>query len=287
MYVINEVLKKEKLSRNNNIALNYAIQQLYMRPIEYVDRNGVRKTHHPFNYDFEDYMGDSAYSKQFVSKLLVTGKGQCHSMPLLYEILALEIGANASIAYSPEHSYIVFPDADNNFYNFECTSACFPSYSFIMSSGYISKEAVKSGIYTVPTTLKETIANQLNDLATQQFYQLQAVNDFQLKCGKRTLEFYPNDIMALMVVSNYQTAKTDAALCYAHYPAPKDVPNIPELKKEFTDRDNLYNYMDNLGYTPIPQEEYNEWLKAMRLERAKQESEEIQKVIYMKAKMQN
>lgn len=287
VYVINQIIKKEKLSLENNVALNYAIQQLYTKPIKYIDRNGINKIHQPLNYDFNDYAGDLDYSKQFVSKLLYTGKGQCHSMPLLYLILANEIGAKANLAYSPNHSYIAFPDNENNFYNFECTSACFPSYSFIMSSGYISNEAIKSGIYTVPTSLKETIANQLNDLGTQQLFQYKGIDDFQLNCAKRTLEIYPNNIMALQTISNYQSAKTEAATCYAGWPNAKDIPNIPELKLEFDNRNNLYDYMDNLGYTTMPNNEYNSWLEAIKLQKAKQESEEIKKQILIKAKLQN
>jgi hypothetical protein len=287
VYIINQIIKKENLSKQNNVALNYAIQQLYLKPIKYIDKNGIAKIHQPLKYDFNDYSGDLDYSKQFVSKLLYTGKGQCHSMPLLYLILANEIGAKANLAYSPNHSYIAFPDNENNFYNFECTSACFPSYSFIMSSGYITNEAIKSGIYTVPTSLKETIANQLNDLGSQQLFQYKGIDDFQLKCAKRTLEIYPNNIMALMTISNYQSAKTEAATCYAGWPPVKDIPNIPELKTEFDNRNNLYDYMDNLGYTPIPNNEYNSWLEAIKLQKAKQESEEIKKQILVKAKLQN
>ncbi len=287
VYIINQIIAREKLSQNNNVALNYAIQQLYLKPIKYNDKNGIAKIHQPLKYDFKDYAGDLDYSKQFVSKLLFTGKGQCHSMPLLYLILANEIGAKANLAYSPSHSYIAFPDNENNFYNFECTSACFPSYSFIMSSGYINNEAIKSGIYTVPISLKETIANQLNDMGTQQLFQYKGIDDFQLNCAKRTLEIYPNNIMALQTISNYQSAKTEAATCYAGWPLVKDIPNIPELKTEYDNRNNLYDYMDNLGYAPIPSNEYNSWLEAIKLQKAKQESEEIKKQILIKAKLQN
>ena len=42
---------------------------------------------YPMQYDFEDYMGEKNWSKMFVSKLLATQKGQCHSLPFLYLIL--------------------------------------------------------------------------------------------------------------------------------------------------------------------------------------------------------
>jgi len=285
--VLKQIIKKENLNTENNIALNYAIQQLYTKQVKYTDKNGVIKIHQPLKYDFEDFEGNQDYSKQFVTKLLYTGKGQCHSMPLLYLILANEIGAKANLVYSPSHSYIAFADNENNYYNFECTSACFPSYSFIMSSGYVSKEAIKSGIYTVPVSLKDVIANQLNDLSTQQLFSVKGIDDFQLKCAKRTLEVFPNDIMAMQTMSNYQSAKTEATTCYAGWPKPQDIPNIPELKKEFENRDNLYAYIDNLGYAQMPSNEYDAWLNQLKLEKAKQESELIKKEILYKATLKN
>lgn len=281
--IIDQLLTKEKLDRNNNVALNYAIQQLYIKPVQYTDKNGAKKTHPPFRYDFEDYMGKMDYSKQFITKFLYTGKGQCHSMPLLYMILAAEIGAKAKIAYSPEHSYISFPDNGGNFYNFECTSACFPSNAFIMSSGYVKSEAVKSGIYMQPVGTKELLAGQLNDLAVQETKQFMGINDFQLKCAKRTLEIWPNNAMALMTIANYQTAKTEAALCRAGWPDPKTIVDIPEVKEEFDKRDQVYEHIDDLGYSPVPPEIYEAWLKQVNREKFKQESEAIKKAILIKA----
>lgn len=287
LYIINQILKKENLSLQNNIALNYAIQQLYLKPINYIDKNGVSKIHYPFKYDFNDPMGNVDYKNQFVTKLLNTNKGQCHSMPLLYLILATEIGTKASIAYSPNHSYIAFPDNENNYYNFECTSGGFTSYSFIMGSGFVKKEAVKSGIYMLPASTKEIVANQLNDLATQQLFFMQGIDEFQLKCAKKTLDIFPNDIMALQTMANYQSAKTEAATCYAGWPNPQDVPANPELKKEFDNRDNLYNYIDNLGLAQMTEEQYYAWLKSADFEKAKQESNEIKKIILQKAKLKD
>jgi hypothetical protein len=284
VYILKQILKNEKLNKNNNVALNYAIQKLFTQQVKYIDKNGVAKIHNPLKYDFDDYMGDRDYTKQFVSKLLVSGKGQCHSMPLLYLILANEIGAKANIAYSPNHSYIAFPDNEGNYYNFETTSGGFTSYSFIMSSGYIKSEAVKSGIYTIPVSLKQVIANQLNDLANQHYQQQKGIDDFQLKCAKRCLEFFPNNIMALQTISNYQTAKCEAELYYCNYPKIENFARYPKLKTEFEKRNDMYDYIDNLGYSQMPNEAYQQWLQSLDLEKTKQENEQIKKFIVEKIK---
>jgi hypothetical protein len=41
----------------------------------------------PFRYDFNDMFGEKGWSNMFVTKLLATHEGNCHSMPYLYKIL--------------------------------------------------------------------------------------------------------------------------------------------------------------------------------------------------------
>ena len=60
----------------------------------------------PFRYDFEDFDGDTDWSKMFVSKLIATHKGNCHSLPFLYKMLADEIGAQTWISLAPNHIYL-------------------------------------------------------------------------------------------------------------------------------------------------------------------------------------
>ncbi|MCW5921846.1 MAG: hypothetical protein KIS77_05840 [Saprospiraceae bacterium] len=51
--------------------------------VQLKDETGkVTFTHKPYGYDFEDPWGKQDWSKQFVTKLMGSGKGQCHSMPL-------------------------------------------------------------------------------------------------------------------------------------------------------------------------------------------------------------
>lgn len=45
-------------------------------------------THYPMKYDFEDFRGEENWTKLFVTKLIAKNTGQCHSMPLLFMILA-------------------------------------------------------------------------------------------------------------------------------------------------------------------------------------------------------
>lgn len=43
--------------------------------------------HLPFQYNFDDYAGKKDWSSMFVSTLMTTRKGNCHSLPLFYKLL--------------------------------------------------------------------------------------------------------------------------------------------------------------------------------------------------------
>lgn len=46
--------------------------------------------HQPYTYDFNDIWGNQSWKNMFVTKLLDTKKGNCHSLPFLYKILIEE-----------------------------------------------------------------------------------------------------------------------------------------------------------------------------------------------------
>ena len=122
-------------------------------------------THYPMQYDFDDYRGENNWSKMFVSKLLTTRKGQCHSLPLLYLILCEQTGTEAYLAYSPSHSYVKIKDGSGNWHNLELTNGHIVTDAFIAGSGYITSEAIKNKTYMEPQTKQQVIAQCLSDLA--------------------------------------------------------------------------------------------------------------------------
>jgi hypothetical protein len=93
---------------------------------------------YPMRYNFEDYRGEKDVSSIFVSKLLSTNYGQCHSLPLLYVILCEETGAEANLAFCPQHSYAKFKDRNGNWHNLELTQGAMVSDAFITSSTRIN-----------------------------------------------------------------------------------------------------------------------------------------------------
>ena len=66
---------------------NFAVFKLMSDTVKYyIDSTKYIKTF-PFTYDFNDFWGELNWQQMFVTKLLRTGKGNCHSLPFLYKIL--------------------------------------------------------------------------------------------------------------------------------------------------------------------------------------------------------
>ena len=95
-------LKEEGASLQDNMAKNLMIFRVITDEV-CVKEPGTEKTltHYPMKYDFEDFYAREDASKYMVSKLLIQNTGQCHSLPLLYLILAEELGAKAHLSFSP------------------------------------------------------------------------------------------------------------------------------------------------------------------------------------------
>jgi hypothetical protein len=201
----------------------------------------------PYRYDFEDFMGKDDWTKTFVSKLLVTHQGNCHSLPYLYKILADEMGAKAWLSLAPNHIYIKNQSQKISWYNTELTSATFPIDAWLMASGYITYESVVNRVYMDTLGVKQSLALCLVDLA--QGYQRKQVNynpDFALKCVDLALQYYPQYVNALLLKADILRQRS---INQAH----QDPQTTQELIKIC---DKIYD----LGYREMPESMYMEWL---------------------------
>ena len=166
------------------------------------EAGGVDKYSTPKQYDFEDVFGKNDWTKMFVTKLMDTNSGQCHSLPLLYLILAEELEIEAHLAFSPQHSYIMIQDERKNWFNLELTNGYYSTEAWIVGSGYVKAEALSNNIYMKPLTQKETIANCLVDLANGYQHKF-GFDKFVLQCADKALEYDLKNIFALQMKSDY------------------------------------------------------------------------------------
>jgi len=241
-----------------------------------IDSNRIAKIP-PYSYDFSDIWGHNKWSNMFVTKLLDTKQGNCHSMPYLYKILANEIGADAYIAVAPNHFYIKHKNKAGGWYNTELTSGIFPVDAWLMASGYIHLDAIVNKLYMEALDDKQTIALCMVDLAKgyQKKFGVLADNDFILKCTNTALEYYPNYINALLLKVETKKRQFENIMIENNAKNPVDIFNIPKAKILFTEMTHLYSKIHTLGYRKMPEKMYLKWLISLKEERSKYENKKI------------
>lgn len=213
----------------------------------------------PFRYDFEDFDGDADWRKMFVSKLLVTHKGNCHSLPYLYKLLADETGAQTWLSLAPNHVYLKQHDRQDGWYNTELTSYTFPIDAWLTASGYISRETIISGIYMDTLSAKQNVVLCLVDLAKgyERKVGRVAAEPFVSKCTDLALRYFPNCINAQLLQAETlrqkferQTTKQEAQQVYAAMEA-------------------AYTRIFETGYREMPSQMYVDWLRSVHDEKQK------------------
>jgi hypothetical protein len=229
-----------------------------------IDFNGKILKYEPFGYDFSDIFGHKIVSNLFVSKLLDTRKGNCHSLPYLYKILAEEIGIEANLALAPNHIYIKHRSIKDGWYNTELTSGIFPMDSWIMASGFVHIDAISNGIYMKALNNRESIALVLIDLADN-YNSKFPKNDgqFVLKCCEKAISSYPNFATALILRA--ETHKTQM----------KKEQNKDKAKLLLLDLENEYAHIHKIGYRNMPEDMYLNWLVTLKTERSKYENKNL------------
>jgi hypothetical protein len=230
-------------------------------------------TSYPMRYDFDDFLGKQNYSKMLVAKLLATKSGQCHSLPLAFLICTEETNTKAYLSFSPSHSYVKFKDPMNNWYNLELTSGRVVSDAFITRSGFVKSEALKSHIYTDTLDLKQTIAYCVTDLA-KEYARKYGYDEFVNQCVDTALKYYPNNIYGLQIKSDYYSLLFDYVLKQTEHPRPEILKaKYPKAYEILMQRNKLYETIDNMGFSEMPEEAYKDWLQSVNEEKEKQEQQ--------------
>jgi hypothetical protein len=218
----------------------------------------------PFRYDFDDVFGNQELSSMFVSKLLVTRKGNCHSLPYLYKILCEELGTTANLALAPNHIYIKHQSKKHGWYNTELTSGIFPNDAWLMASGFIHVDAIKNGVYMKALSNKESIALVLMDLANA--YQRIFPNNngrFLLSCAESAVGAYPHLTTALILRAEMHKKQIEKET------------NTEKAKRDFKELEKEYAHIHELGYRYMPEEMYLNWLISLKTERDKFENKKM------------
>lgn len=217
-----------------------------------VRTNNKIEIHTPFMYNHDDFAGQKDWSNMFVSKLMQTQKGNCHSLPYLYKMIMDELGQPAYLSLAPNHIYIKAQNKRVGWYNIELTCGDFPTDAWLMASGYIHTDALRNGIYMDTLSTKQSVCLCLVDLA--QGYQAKfGIQDgsFILKCCETALIHFPKYINAMLLKAETLTA--------LYKQSDKD---SEQGKKLFAQMNETYTHIHEIGYRKMPQRMYLNWLKS-------------------------
>jgi hypothetical protein len=270
--LVRQILKREGLSDTNNIAIHYAIQKLYTRDYFLYDTKTKRIRKVPkLRYDFTDYMGEQHWEKVFLTKLLASGSGQCHSLPLFYLCLMEQLGGKAYLSLSPNHSFIQYFDDRGHRYNFETTNGNLVTNAWLMQSTYVNATALKNGTYLDTLSKRQLFAQIASDLLLN-YIMTFGYDEFSDQLTDGVLMFDHKNLTALMTKANLLTFTFQEKAKKAGNPPVKDLDRFPELKALHGQMQQLYREIAATGYQQMPEKVYKEWLKSVELEKKKQEN---------------
>jgi hypothetical protein len=209
----------------------------------------------PFRYDFNDFSGQKSWESMFVTKLLRERTGNCRSLPYYYKLLADECGVEAFLALAPNHIYIKHRDVgqkkegwQRRVYNIELTNGSFPMDGWLMASGYITLDAIRSGYYLDTLSQSQAVAMCLFDLGKAYERKFGKRDAFVSRCVERVLAIHPSNINALLL-------KTE--LLKDRY----------ERTKQPADYEAVEKHCSTLvanGYREMPLDMYLNWLFEVR-----------------------
>jgi len=254
-------------SDKNIIVKNAALFKVFNDTIPIVLNSDTVLLHIPYSYDFDDMWGQKDWSKMFVSKLLSTGKGNCHSLPYLYKILSEELKIPAYLSFAPNHIYIKTFSKKMGWYNTELTSGTFPVDAWLMASGYISVDAVRNGLYMDTLSTKQSVANCLLDLAQGYQHKFGKDNpDFVLKCCCTVLKYHPTNVSAMLTKAEAQKFYVQAQMKARKVKTPEELFTDKSIKEMYADMEQTYVKLHQLGYRRMPEEMYMQWIVSLNNE---------------------
>ena len=234
-----------------NYLLNLSLFDIFSKSIP-IKSNTHSISTTPFFYNYDDPQGDEDFGSTFVTRLLATHYGNCRSLTYLYKILADETGAKCWLSLAPNHIYIRNYNKKTGWYNTELTSGTFPTDAWIAASGYVSADAIRSGVYMDTLSNQQAIGLCILDLVHGYIRQTNNYTDgFVLKSCNTVLQYHSVNPMALLLKAEalkrlwLEEKKNKSVL-------------VPST---YTKMEEVYAQLLKLEYREMPYKVYQQWLK--------------------------
>lgn len=229
---------------------NWAIFTYMTQPVPFNDNK-------PFQYDFDNFLPSKNVINGFVTKLIKTGKGNCHSMPYLYKILADEIGSEATIAYAPMHVYIKHRDENGDWRNVELTNGSVSRDVWIIQTLNVSLEQIKSGLYMRALSEREIIAACISDLIDNYELRFKRYDILTLAMIESVRAYFPKFYnIILLKADNYEDLiKAERK---------KQKPDRRLISQYLKEVDASLALMKEVGYKKASEKNYTNWIQKIR-----------------------
>jgi len=246
-------------------ALHLGIQK-FMSDTLYINRNGKTQGHIPYYYDYIDALGEKDRRNYFVTKTLATGSGQCHTFPVTYLILAEALGAEASLAYNPMHSFIRFRNNRGTAVNYETTVDRYLPNSFYIETLPVMAEAQRNDLYVTDLSRKQVVATVLFDLAVN-FIEEHWLSDkkFVLDCihiaepffyGKEFVNTTCNYLYKRLYADELNNKVQEKGIRSL-----AEIQKYPDVLQVYNEYHNYMERISKLGIQDFPESEYLKMLE--------------------------
>lgn len=231
---------------------------------KYLYEAGAWNDYQPYQYDFADPKGTKIKNK-LLPTYLVTKKGNCVSMPLLFIVLGQRLGIDVTASTAPAHVLVKYTDSETGkTYNLETTSgANFSRDVWYQQTMHVTDKALKNGAYLQKLSKRETVAVMATVLAEnysdrQEYEKAMMISDVVLK-------YYQNDVDA-MLMKGTLFYRLLAKNYLKKYPAPNLIPEIERPYFEFLAINNRYWFekSESLGWREPTQYDEQNYLKAVK-----------------------
>jgi hypothetical protein len=273
--IVGQILKRDGLSPKSNVAVNYAIQKIYSQQNQYFDSvTGRAYWVNRVHYDWDDFMGEHDWSKMFVTKVLQTGTGQCHSLPLFYLCLAEQLHAKAYLSLAPNHSFIQYFDNKGKRYNFEATNGNLVTQAWLMQSTYVNATALKNKTYLDTLSNRRLYAQCLADFLLSYLMKMRHYDDFSEEITRKILQIDSTNVTAMMEEANRAFTIFKYECQAAGNPSPSKYPEYPKLYAALKIWQDYDNMVTRTGFQEMPKQAYQEWLQSLQGEKQKELNKE-------------
>jgi hypothetical protein len=264
---VRQWMAEHKLNPNDNISKHLALQKFICDTLKignvplHSDLPQKKEIHYPFYYDYQDYKGEKDYRSQFVTKTLATGNGQCHTLPLVYAILAESIGAKFYLSLAPIHSFIKYPDNEGNIHNFEPTTNWQISDQWYKDWLFIKSRAEQTQLYLNKLTREQIVAQAMIDLAAEYKEKLGIADGaFINQCVDFAINYFPNkdaSVDCWLLRSEVDRRLLNRLAHKYNVTSYIQGDKIPEIKKLEDKLGFIDDKLEDLGYTEIPKSAYD------------------------------